>query len=180
MPSEEIQATCAYRRNLENGYTLARSIISARGGGAAARISRWVSLAAHARRRIAEAAGRLGYDRRCRRSIPVCRGECCDWHFPRKLTAADFVVMLWEMPRGQVHALEKRILAAGGVKMQCGLRASGGCIMSFERRPLICASAYPCFANSAYHRMTSETLHRLHPMMQDIEMMAARSEPGYL
>lgn len=41
-------------------------------------------------------ADQKGYSLNCKESIPICKGECCKWHYPRNLTHVDFLIALWQ------------------------------------------------------------------------------------
>ena len=129
-----------------------------------------IGRAADARRKIQAAARCLGYDRRCTEAIPTCGGECCRWHFPRRLSAADMAIMIWGAPDREIDRLAASVAAmeAGVEAVSCPLRTRRGCRLPFDRRPLICASAYPCFAGESYHRLTSETIGDLQPVLFSI------------
>ncbi len=46
-------------------------------------------------------ATQRGYSQACKTSIPVCKGDCCKWHFPKKLNHIDFFIAIFHMSEGQ-------------------------------------------------------------------------------
>jgi hypothetical protein len=126
-----------------------------------------IDRAADTRREIQAAARRRGYDRRCTEAIPTCGGECCRWHFPRTLSAADVVIMTWQASATDVERLRTGIIAAKPDR--CPLHTPRGCRLSCDRRPMACANAFPCFAGESYHRFTIEKMRRLQPVLTEIE-----------
>ena len=93
-------------------------------------------------------AAQKGYSQACKASIPTCRGECCKWHFPRKLTHVDFFIAILFMPGEQQAVLAK--LICNNKKKQCPILLKNGCFLSFEQRPVLCTNAYPCFNDRSY------------------------------
>ena len=93
-------------------------------------------------------AAQKGYAQACKISIPICRGECCKWHFPRNLTHVDFFIAIFYMPEEQQAALAT--LIGNNKKNQCPVLLKTGCFLSFEQRPVLCTNAYPCFNDRSY------------------------------
>ncbi|MBW1842561.1 MAG: hypothetical protein JRI75_12340 [Deltaproteobacteria bacterium] len=102
------------------------------------------------RHEIYEKASDLGYVERCMDSIPVCKGECCKWHFPKKLDVPELVITVCGTTVAEQTALADQLAVNNG-KYQCPVLRKSGCLLSFHNRPLVCANAYPCFAGAPYH-----------------------------
>ena len=102
------------------------------------------------KQKIEVRAATLGYSERCRESIATCRGECCRWHFPKSLSVVDFLVAVFTLAPDERKALVKQVEAASNRSYQCPLLRKDGCIFVFENRPVVCTSAFPCLAESAY------------------------------
>lgn len=92
----------------------------------------------------------LGYVNKCRQAIAVCAGECCRWHFPKRLSRVDFFAAVFRLSEPDRAALAAKLQAAGDGIYQCPLLQPDGCIFSFENRPAVCTAAYPCLAGSDY------------------------------
>lgn len=99
---------------------------------------------------IEERAWALGYSETCRQAIAVCAGECCRWHFPRRLSRVDFFAAVFALQDTARNALTEQVQASGDRVYQCPLLQRDGCIFSFENRPAVCTAAYPCLAGSDY------------------------------
>ncbi len=93
-------------------------------------------------------ANQKGYSIRCKTAIPICKGECCKWQFPKNLTHVDFFITIFNMPKEEQDALSKIILLTNNT--YCPILLKNGCSLSFEQRPVICTNAYPCFNNRSY------------------------------
>ena len=89
-----------------------------------------------------------GYSNACTSSIPICKGECCKWHFPKNLNYLDFFISIFSMTADQVEKFAKLIF--NNRKNQCPILLESGCYLSFEQRPIACTNAYPCFADRSY------------------------------
>lgn len=89
-----------------------------------------------------------GYSQACRNFIPICKGECCKWHFPGNLTHLDFFTAIFDMSEAEQATMAELIL--NNHKHQCPVLLETGCFLSFERRPVICTNAYPCFHDQSY------------------------------
>ena len=100
--------------------------------------------------KIEARARALGYAEKCRRSIAVCAGDCCRWHFPKHLSRVDFFAAVFNLQAVDRAALTTQLRGAGDRTYQCPLLLSDGCIFSFENRPAVCTAAYPCLAGSGY------------------------------
>jgi hypothetical protein len=97
----------------------------------------------------------LGYSQRCQAAIPHCRGECCRWHFPKNLDRLDLLLMVTDLSTEGFDALEQQLRRAAD-NYQCPLLQTDGCLLALKTRPLVCASAYPCFAADRYHRFLKD------------------------
>ncbi len=93
-------------------------------------------------------ATQKGYSNACTSSIPICKGDCCKWHFPKNLNYLDFFISIFFMPTDQVEEFAKLIF--NNSKNQCPILLKSGCFLSFEQRPIACTNAYPCFADRSY------------------------------
>lgn len=93
-------------------------------------------------------AGQKGYSQACKTSIPICKGECCKWHYPRRLTPMDFFIALFHMTQKQQTELSNIILRTDN--NYCPILLKDGCFLSFEQRPVLCTNAYPCFNDRSY------------------------------
>jgi len=102
------------------------------------------------KRKIEERAQALGYSEVCRQSIAVCAGECCRWHFPKRLSRVDFFAAVFKLQAVARTALAVQVHASGDGVYQCPLLQNDGCTFSFEERPAVCTAAYPCLAGSDY------------------------------
>jgi hypothetical protein len=116
----------------------------------AARAPRVVVDLRRIRSHIHRFAQHLGYTRACEEALPSCTGECCKQHFPRDITLVDLFVAVCGRAREEAEALSPRIGGAGGRAPGCPLLGEHGCLFAFEDRPIVCASAYPCFATRQY------------------------------
>lgn len=93
-------------------------------------------------------ATQKGYSIACTSSIPICKGDCCKWHFPKNLNYLDFFISIFFMPADQVEKFTKLIF--NNSRNQCPILLKSGCFLSFEQRPITCTNAYPCFADRSY------------------------------
>lgn len=100
--------------------------------------------------KIEERARAFGYSETCRQAIAVCAGECCRWHFPKRLSRVDFFAAVFNLPEIARVTLIEQVRASGDGVYQCPLLQRNGCIFSFEHRPAVCTAAYPCLAGSDY------------------------------
>lgn len=110
---------------------------------------------ARIRRAIHAEATALAYNERCQAAIPDCRGECCRWHFPKNLDRRDLLLMASGLTTQGLDALEQQ-LSKEAENYQCPLLITDGCLFTLETRPLVCVSAYPCFAADRYHRFLND------------------------
>jgi hypothetical protein len=102
------------------------------------------------RHRIYEKALGFGYVKQCIDSIPVCKGECCKWHFPKNLSRLDLFITVCSITVAEQTALADQLALNNG-EYQCPVLRKSGCLLSFRSRPLVCSNAYPCFAGASYH-----------------------------
>ena len=93
-------------------------------------------------------AANKGYSKACKSSIPICKGECCKWHFPRHLNHIDFFISIFSMTENQRIDFTK--LVSNPKNTHCPILRKTGCFLSFEQRPIPCTNAYPCFADRSY------------------------------
>ncbi len=93
-------------------------------------------------------ANQKGYSDNCKTSIPICKGECCKWQYPKNLTHIDFFISIFNLSEKQQTALVKLILTTKND--YCPILTQTGCFLSFEQRPIPCTNAYPCFNDRSY------------------------------
>ena len=100
---------------------------------------------------IENQARALGYTQRCRQAIEVCGGECCIWHFPKTITAADFFIAVFDLAENETAVLVDQVRETPGEPAyQCPLLRKDGCIFDFQHRPLVCTAAFPCMAGQQF------------------------------
>ncbi|NQT70738.1 MAG: hypothetical protein HQ552_14315, partial [Desulfobacteraceae bacterium] len=102
------------------------------------------------RHQIYKKAAGFGYVKQCIDSIPVCKGECCKWHFPKNLSRLDLFITVFSITVAKQTALAEQLALNNG-KYQCPVLRKNGCLLAFDSRPLVCSNAYPCFAGASYH-----------------------------
>lgn len=107
------------------------------------------------RHRIYEKAARFGYVTKCRDTISFCKGECCKWHFPKKLSYTDLFIIVCSLSAEEQSALKDQIVFDNG-NYQCPILRENGCSLSFDSRPLVCSNAYPCFAGGSFYDFLSK------------------------
>lgn len=93
-------------------------------------------------------ARQKGYSDACKSSIPICRGGCCKWHFPRNLTHVDFFIAIFFMSKEKKDSFAGKILDTKG--RYCPVLLDTGCFLTFEERPIACTNAYPCYMDRSY------------------------------
>lgn len=121
--------------------------------------------------RIKTRSEALGYSEACIQHIPVCKGECCKWHFPKKIDDVQFFVSMVRLSEGDIQQLAELLDNNSHSAYQCPVLLEDGCFLSFENRPVICSSAYPCFAQKAYHDYLNVEKRELGKIYDDIEQM---------
>jgi len=115
----------------------------------------------HIRHQIYEKAQRLGYAQQCIDSIPVCKGSCCKWHFPKSLGLLELFITVCSISIEAQAALARQLALNSG-KYQCPVLRNSGCLLSFDSRPLVCSNAYPCFAGASYHEFLKKQQKKIH------------------
>jgi len=118
---------------------------------------------------IEATAGELGYSMACRSSIPVCQGDCCKWHFPKRLSYIDFFIAVYGLSFERCAGLIRLMNNAENKKYQCPLLLEEGCFFSFEHRPIVCTVAYPCFAGQSYWEYRERKKIRIHTIYESLE-----------
>ena len=103
------------------------------------------------RHQIYDKAAGFGYVKLCMDSIPVCKGECCKWHFPKNLSRLDLFITICSITVAEQTALADQLALNNG-KYQCPVLRRNGCLLSFDSRPIACSNAYPCFAGESFHK----------------------------
>jgi hypothetical protein len=110
----------------------------------------------------------LGYPLRCKEHSPICRGQCCKWHFPENLDAVDFFLALRAMDSFRRSELLSLLQQKVKGLHQCPLLKDDGCFFNFKQRPMVCATAYPCFLNTAYWRFQNERAPAIHGLKKKL------------
>ena len=93
-------------------------------------------------------ANKKGYSQACKSSIPICKGDCCKWHFPQNLNHIDFFISIFYMSKDQRSTFTELLL--NNQKNRCPILLKTGCFLTFEQRPILCTNAYPCFSDRSY------------------------------
>jgi hypothetical protein len=128
----------------------------------------------HIRHQIYQEALGFGYVKKCMDSIPVCKGVCCKWHFPKNLGCLDLFITLCSITAAEQTALSDQLALNNG-KYQCPVLSKSGCLLSFNSRPLVCSNAYPCFAGATYHEFLEKQrkkINVLHVLLKEILLPA--------
>ncbi|MFO7963928.1 MAG: hypothetical protein R6U50_08405 [Desulfobacterales bacterium] len=99
--------------------------------------------------RIESEAERLGFSKLCRELMHICKGQCCVRQFPKNLAPVDFFVSPHFLTAAEHDELAEK-LDTNGVRHQCPLLCPNGCFFSFDARPMVCTTAYPCFVTQAF------------------------------
>ncbi|MCP3952289.1 MAG: hypothetical protein GY697_08750 [Desulfobacterales bacterium] len=102
------------------------------------------------KRQIEDRAESRGYSERCREAIAVCGGECCRWHFPKTIDRVDFLIAVFNLSADEKAVLVKQVQSAEDSVDGCPLLRKDGCVFTLETRPVVCTSAFPCLAGTAY------------------------------
>jgi hypothetical protein len=148
---KQLEAKKDYHKHLHGELKTALGIYNRLNETSRTKALRTVNRINRIRHQIFKKAKELGYVEKCIDAIPVCKGDCCKWHFPKNLTYLDLFITVCGSPAEEQTALEKQIAFSGG-RNQCPLLLESGCFLSFGSRPLVCSNAYPCFAGESYHR----------------------------
>jgi len=61
----------------------------------------WVKEIISLKHQMETLADQRGYSLNCKRSIPICKGECCKWQYPKNLTHVDFIIAIFHMGEEQ-------------------------------------------------------------------------------
>ena len=149
-PENQLRAKKAYQKHLCEGLTAAISIYNQLDENDMAFALKAVTKINRIRYQVYEKAVELGYVKKCITSISVCKGECCKWHFPKKLNFPDMFITVCGSSSKELTALKDQIIFDNG-KYQCPILRENGCLLSFNSRPLACSNAYPCFSGELYH-----------------------------
>jgi len=149
-PENQLRAKKAYQKHLCEVLTAAISIYNRLDENDMAFALNAVTKLNRIRYQVYEKAAELGYVKKCITSISVCKGECCKWHFPKKLSFPDLFITVCGSSSKELTALKDQILFDNG-KYQCPVLRENGCLLSFDSRPLACSNAYPCFSGELYH-----------------------------
>jgi hypothetical protein len=149
-PENQLRAKKAHQKHLCDVLTAAISIYNRLDENDMSFALKAVTKINRIRYQVYEKAMELGYVKKCITSISVCKGECCKWHFPKKLRFPDFFITVCGSSSKELTALKDQILFDNG-KYQCPVLRENGCLLSFDSRPLACSNAYPCFSGELYH-----------------------------
>lgn len=147
--------TPSYSSRLHAEFTAAIRLRECLQGDDRARAEAAVAEIQGIRALIYREADRLGYATACVDSIPDCKGECCKWHYPKTLNRFDFFITVVTLSPEQVSHVLERLEKAAQVgdfgARGCPFLTPGGCVFSFQSRPILCANAYPCFMSDGFH-----------------------------
>jgi len=113
------------------------------------------------RHQLHEKATELGYVQKCIESMPVCKGLCCKWHFPKNLNCLDLFVTVCSISSREQKALEAQIASDNG-RYECPVLGENGCVLPFHSRPLACSNAYPCFLGDSYYEFLTKKRKEIH------------------
>lgn len=149
-PENQLKARKEYQKYLYGVLNAAISIYNQLNENDMAFALKAVNKINRIRYQIFEKAIELGYVKKCIDSIPVCKGECCKWHFPKNISCTDLFIMVCGSSSKELTALKDQIIFDNG-KYQCPVLRENGCLLSFDTRPLVCSNAYPCFSGELYH-----------------------------
>jgi hypothetical protein len=148
-PESQLRAKKAYQKHLCEVLTAAISIYNQLNENDMAFAMKAVTKINRIRHQVYEKAMELGYVKKCITSISVCKGGCCKWHFPKKLSFPDLFITVCGSSSKELTALKDQINFDNG-KYQCPVLRENGCLLSFDSRPLVCSNAYPCFSGELY------------------------------
>ncbi len=109
-----------------------------------------------------------GFSSACKESIPICKGECCRWHFPKKLSPVDFFIAVFQLVSQKQHQLAD--LMVNNQKDQCPMLQKNGCFLTFEQRPVLCTNSYPCFNDKSYWRKKEQANLKFKQLFDAIDM----------
>lgn len=159
-PESQLRAKKAYQKHLCNVLTVAIRMYNQLNENDMAVALKAVTKINRIRYQVYEKAMKLGYVKKCIASIPVCKGECCRWHFPKKLSVPDLFITVCGSSSTELAVLEDQIIFDNG-KYQCPVLGENGCLLSFDNRPLVCSNAYPCFSGEVYHNYLAKKRKRI-------------------
>ena len=149
-PEKQLKAKKEYQKHLCNVLNAAISIYNQLNKNDMAFALKAINKINTIRYQVYGKAMELGYVNKCINSISVCKGECCKWHFPKKLGLPDLFITVCGSSSTELAVLEDQIIFDNG-KYQCPVLRGNGCLLSFDNRPLVCSNAYPCFSGELYH-----------------------------
>jgi hypothetical protein len=116
----------------------------------------------------------LGYDRLCAGHIPVCKGECCKWHYPRHLDVMDFFLALTTLAESRRKELLLWLSESRSGAGRCPLLTDTGCFFDFEERPIVCTAAYPCFNSTSYWAFQASKTRSIRELKMALEQVLKR------
>ena len=149
-PENRLRAKRDYQKYLRRVLNAAASMYNQLNENERAKALKAVCKINSIRHQLYEKAMELGYVKRCIDAMPVCKGQCCKWHFPKRLNYLDLFITICSISSEEQKALEDQIAFDNG-KYQCPLLCENGCSLSFGSRPLACSNAYPCFLGDSYY-----------------------------
>ena len=149
-PENRLRAKKAYQKHLCNMLTAAIHICKQLNENDMDVALKAITKINRIRYQVYEKAAELDYVNKCINSIPICKGECCRWHFPKNLGLLDLFVTVCGSSSTDLAVLEEQIIFDNG-KYQCPVLRENGCLLSFDNRPIACSNAYPCFSGELYH-----------------------------
>jgi hypothetical protein len=153
-PESRVKAKEDYQKYLCEVLTAAICICNQLNENDRIKVSKAVNEINRIRHQVYEKAMRFGYVKKCKDAIPVCKGECCKWHFPKNLSFPDLFIIVSSISTEEQKVLKDQIVLKNG-KYQCPILRKNGCSLSFESRPLVCSNAYPCFAGGSFYDFLS-------------------------
>jgi hypothetical protein len=124
---------------------------------------------------IESKAREFGYSQGCKEYISDCKGVCCRWHFPRKLNYLDFFIVVCGLSKEKLSELASKIIDFSNEKFQCPVLCEDGCFLSFDNRPVVCTSAYPCFAVRSYWEFLKKKKTHLNVLYEDLDQIIRSS-----
>ena len=130
-------------------------------------IDKWQNIVARIRARAQE----LGYSQACQNHISTCKGQCCKWHFPKKLYDVHVFISVNGLSSEESKSLVDLLSDITNEAYQCPMLMENGCFLSFENRPILCSSAYPCFTGQVYQDFLEQEKTELKGLYEDMENM---------
>ena len=128
---------------------------------------------------IESKADELGYSEACKKSINYCKGECCIWHFPKKINWLDFFIAISGLLASKLSELFEQLNEVDNVKYQCPLLHKDGCFFSFDNRPITCTNAYPCFAGDQFWEFKERKRNNIKALYMSLDQILQKYKFGH-